>query len=124
LQIKGYLYKGCANRSPGGECEMVDALGLDKMGLDELKKLAKEIKKAIREAEKAQMREARVAAEEAVKKFGLSLDAIVKHGAKFHTGAASSSPRCSLASARSRSSPRPTTKASSGASWATGASGV
>ena len=65
---------------------------LDKLDLDQLKALAKDIEKAIVTAEREQLKKARAAAEEAVKKFGLSLTHVVGGSGKSQGNGASSRP--------------------------------
>ena len=66
---------------------------LEKLDLAQLKALAKDVKNAIATAEREQLKKARAAAEEAVKKFGLSLTHVVGGSGKTQRNGASSRPK-------------------------------
>jgi DNA-binding protein H-NS len=56
---------------------MTDAVDLERLRLDELKALAKDIEKAIGKRQADTIKKARAAAEAAVREFGYSLDEII-----------------------------------------------
>jgi len=72
---------------------MANGPDLSKMTMDDLKALARDVEKAIANAEREQIRKARAAAEAATGKFGLTLDDVVNGTRKPKGKAAASEPR-------------------------------